>query len=118
VLANMSVPGEVTLSFNSIAALSAGPPSWSRLPPKCERQPSTAGRSARHHGVRVNEGRLPATADDAIHTVAYFGDTTATATTAAWTRSGSRGWWWNWIPVRGIPCIDPVVIATSMGLAT
>jgi hypothetical protein len=71
------VPGAVTLSFFSPVPLSAGLAEFARL---IATVPASAPCGAAHildmSDVSINEGLIPATADDSVHVVALLGDTT------------------------------------------
>ena len=77
IIANLTAPGEVTLSFISTKALPDGPAEIVVLsaivPPS-----ATYGTAELLHFsyVSINEGRLAAVGNDAIHVVAMPGDTT------------------------------------------
>jgi hypothetical protein len=70
-------PGRLRVSFSSATPLDAGPAQFVTLTAEV---PDTAEFGTAHvldlMDVRLNDGTLPGSADDAIHAVGYFGDTT------------------------------------------
>ncbi|PYP99840.1 MAG: hypothetical protein DMF83_29675, partial [Acidobacteria bacterium] len=81
VVANLGVPGTVTVAIASPTALGAGVRDIVSLTALV---PTTAPYRAKEiidiSGVLVNEGAVPAVDDDGLHVVAYFGDTTGNGT--------------------------------------
>lgn len=113
VLVLPSPPGELRLNFVSTTPLHSGPVDFLTL---TARVSDGAAYGTAHvldlSEVVVNLGQLPATADDAIHTVAYFGDTTGDKT-----YSGLDAQRIARVVVQldsgfeAFPCVDPKVIA-------
>jgi hypothetical protein len=75
---DFSSPGQVVLQFRSPTPLASGPVELVSL---VAAVPETASYGASHLldivSTQVNGGEVPVTEDDAVHSVAYFGDTTA-----------------------------------------
>jgi hypothetical protein len=69
--------GEVRIAYSAATALGGGAAQFVSLTAAV---PGTAGSGSLHvldlRDVRVNGGAIPVTADDALHSVSYFGDTT------------------------------------------
>ena len=74
---DFSVPGHVTVSFFALNPLFAGAADIISLSAVVPAGATYGAAEVLHiSDVRINEGLLPATADDAIHVVAYPGDAT------------------------------------------
>jgi VCBS repeat-containing protein len=117
VVANLDVPGRVTLSVASVTALGPGPAELVRLTASV---PATAPYRAKHildlTSVAVNEGTLATSVDDGLHVVSYFGDATGTGIYSA--LDGQR----MLRVVAGLdtgltafPLVDPVIIGDITG---
>jgi len=74
---NLTEPGRAILSYYSLDPMSTGPAVFAAVIAKV---PETAPYRAAHvldiTEVNINEGRMGATGDDAVHVVAYLGDAT------------------------------------------
>jgi hypothetical protein len=70
-------PGKMILSFFSAVPMPAGPAELALLEADVpDSAPYRTAHALDVTSLRVNEGGVSATADDAVHAVAYFGDTT------------------------------------------
>jgi hypothetical protein len=116
-IVDASQTGQLVLQFTSPTALPAG---RADLVTIAAEVPDTAPSGAAHvldlSDLVVNGGSIPATADDALHSVAYFGDTTGNgdysgldAVQIARVVVGLDGGY------EALPFIDPVIIADITG---
>jgi len=75
VTANLTVAGEATIAFFSLDPLPEGPSSiFSLVAQVPATAPYGAAHSVRITQLEINAGAMPATADDALHAVAFVGD--------------------------------------------
>ncbi len=114
---NIAATGQVTLSFWSTTGLPAGPAEFAVLAAKVPSSaPYGVAQVIDFTAMQINEGMLAATADDAIHVAAYFGDATGNgaysgldAQRVARVGVGLDG------GLAAYPHIDPVIIADVTG---